>query len=278
MARPRKQIHADTNLIDHADAAALDEAGHAMTLHAQRVALVVEEYDAGMPYDQERYIARARDLVIETGARMVELGLILLQLREREPHADFLHALERIGIVPRFAQRAMQAAIKMRDRPRIADLGVTKMLELVTEDDDTLAGLESGETIAGLTLDDIDRMSVRELKERLRKARADAIEEKAGTDELVAKRDDRIRKLERERNRLAKGSAQVKAEDLVQQLCAAAIEVERAARAMVDIAGEIEHVHDEAGEQIEEGIQQVIERQIEFATTALNDLLAVVGE
>lgn len=48
--------------------------------------------------------------------------------------------------------------------PTLAHLGKAKLFELMTEDDEELAELADGGTVAGLTLDDVDRMSVRELR------------------------------------------------------------------------------------------------------------------
>ncbi|HGJ5884574.1 MAG TPA: hypothetical protein ACHBY7_15890, partial [Arsenophonus sp.] len=53
----------------------------------------------------------------------------------------------------------------------ISHLGRTKLYELMLEDDDDLVALAEGGTIAGLTLDEVDRMSVRELKAKLRETR-----------------------------------------------------------------------------------------------------------
>ncbi len=55
--------------------------------------------------------------------------------------------------------------------PTLAHLGKAKLFELMTEDDEELAELADGGTVAGLTLDDVDRMSVRELRRALREAR-----------------------------------------------------------------------------------------------------------
>ncbi|MFT8212319.1 MAG: DUF3102 domain-containing protein, partial [Symbiopectobacterium sp.] len=52
--------------------------------------------------------------------------------------------------------------------PALGMLGKTKLFELMTEDDEDLAELAEGGTIAGLTLDEIDRMSSRELRAKLR--------------------------------------------------------------------------------------------------------------
>ena len=56
---------------------------------------------------------------------------------------------------------------------RLAQLGVSKIYELAMEDDEVLKGLEDGETVAGMTVEKIDLMSVRELKQKLRDAKKD---------------------------------------------------------------------------------------------------------
>ncbi len=47
-------------------------------------------------------------------------------------------------------------------------LGKSKLLELLVEEDVTLVGLAEGEEVDGMTLDDVDRMTVRELRIALR--------------------------------------------------------------------------------------------------------------
>jgi|GEM_PF-4154339 len=56
---------------------------------------------------------------------------------------------------------------------RFAQLGVSKIYELAMEDDEVLKGLEDGEAVAGMTVEEIDRLSVRELKQKLRDAKKD---------------------------------------------------------------------------------------------------------
>lgn len=51
------------------------------------------------------------------------------------------------------------------------DLGKSKLLELLVEEDATLVGLADGEEVNGMTLDDVDRMTVRELRLALREAK-----------------------------------------------------------------------------------------------------------
>jgi hypothetical protein len=230
-------------------------------LHAQQIALVAQQYAIDIPYDYERFIARGRELVVETSLRLVELGLILIHIREREPHGMFLPALERIGVAPRFAQRAMQAAIKMRDRPRISGLGVTKTLELVAEDDETLDALEKGGTVAGLTLDKIGTMSTRELRAALRAERAERAEEKSADEEIIRKKDERINKLSR---RLTKNSAREQADELVADYNRFALDVAANLKAAAGTIEAIRKLYDDIGEHPDEEISQALDAGAEL--------------
>jgi hypothetical protein len=74
----------------------------------------------------------------------------------------------------------MAAARKFSDRKSISDLGSTKMIVLSVLDEDQIEKLDQGGTVAGMTLDDIDRMTNRELRENLRKDREQVKKEKEG--------------------------------------------------------------------------------------------------
>jgi len=67
-------------------------------------------------------------------------------------------------------------------------LGATKLLELAVEDDEDLDALAEGGTLAGLNLDDVDRMSSRELRRALREAR----EKASVTEEVLAEKSRKI--------------------------------------------------------------------------------------
>lgn len=73
----------------------------------------------------------------------------------------------------------------------ISHLGRTKLYELMLEDDDDLVALTEGGTIAGLRLDEIDRMSVRELKAALRTDEA-ALK---GSQQLLAEKEKQLQQL-----------------------------------------------------------------------------------
>ncbi|MDT1857730.1 hypothetical protein FPK33_23925, partial [Acinetobacter baumannii] len=68
----------------------------------------------------------------------------------------------------------------------------TKLLELVTLDDDEIQVIEQGGSIGELSLDSIETMSARELKDELRKIKAD----KEDADLLIQKKDQKINELD----------------------------------------------------------------------------------
>ena len=97
----------------------------------------------------------------------LELGKRLLILKELSPHGQFEQRVELLGFAERTAQRFMQAAAKTAKSANLAVLStqvksVSAFLELITHDDDTLKGIAE--------MDDVDRLSVSELRERLRQS------------------------------------------------------------------------------------------------------------
>ncbi|WP_413460205.1 hypothetical protein [Herbaspirillum huttiense] len=105
---------------------------------------------------------------------LLEMGKRMLMLREVTPHGDFERRVEMLGFSYRSAARFMQAAAKTSKSANLALLSgqvksASAFLELVTHDDDVLEQLAE--------MDDIDRMSASELRERVRKLEADGLED-----------------------------------------------------------------------------------------------------
>ena len=104
----------------------------------------------------------------------LELGKRLLLLKEMTPHGEFQSRLDLLGFTKQTAQRFMQSAAKTVKSPNLGLLStqvksMSAFLELVTHDDDVLEQLAE--------MDDIDRMSASELRERVRKLEADGLED-----------------------------------------------------------------------------------------------------
>ena len=116
----------------------------------------------------------------QSAEAMLEAGKRLIVLKENEPHGEFeMIVRDQLGMPERTARRMMQASLKYLSpqfqgtTPALALLGKTKLFELISEDDEDLAALADGGTVAGLTLDDVDQMTSRELRIALRNARED---------------------------------------------------------------------------------------------------------
>lgn len=165
---------------------------NAMTEHRIEI---MQQFGDGLPYERDRIIHEARFYMAQSAESMLEAGKRLVILKENEPHGEFINVLENeLGLPYRTSVRMMQAATKYlsptlkSNVPALAHLGKTKLFELIAEDDEELSELAEGGTIAGLTLDDIDRMTSRELRVALREAR----ETNAAQQRVLADKNEKI--------------------------------------------------------------------------------------
>ncbi len=153
----------------------------------------------------------------------MELGKRLLILKEITPHGEFNKRVEMLNFTPRMAQKFMSAVLKFSKTNSSSLLqkagNQTKLLELVTLDDDEIQVIEQGGSIGELSLDSIETMSARELKDELRKIKAD----KEAADLLLQKKDQKINELDAKLTKLQspvqiKNVLNLKSNSLLQRL------------------------------------------------------------
>lgn len=105
----------------------------------------------------------------------LELGKRLLLLKELSLHGEFKKRLELLDINTTTAHRFMSATLKFSKVATSQLLNAaksqSKLLELLVLDDGEVEAIESGESIRGVTLDEIERMSVSELRKALRESK-----------------------------------------------------------------------------------------------------------
>lgn len=147
--------------------------------------------------------------VLETGIRdsqarvtmeLFHIGARLLLLKEQCPHGEFMERCERLEITPRTAQRFMQVTLKFANTStssHLQNLGTSKLTEMLILDDEEIQELSEEGSVRGIELDAIDRMSVRELRQQLRDAKAQA----QGTQKLLSDKNERIDQLYTELNK-----------------------------------------------------------------------------
>lgn len=175
LQRGRKPGEAGKLVADADIGSGLTAAQH---LAAEHNLQVIHQHGDGLPYDRDRLINEVRFYMTTAAEAMLETGKRLVLLKEVEGHGEFLKICEeRLLLSPRTAQQMMQAAIRylspelQNHTPKLIGLGKSKLIELLAEDDDDLVALAEGGTVAGLELDDVERMSCRELRKALREAR-----------------------------------------------------------------------------------------------------------
>ena len=151
-------------------------------------------------YERDALIAETRNYLGQGVVAMLNAGRRLIQIKEHEQHGAWETILaDRIGISGSIAKSMMRAARKFLDTPNrrlVADLGsVTQVYELALMDDDDLAELRDGGTIAGVTLDDIQRMSPSELRKTLRAERQERREREQAQRDRVLDKERQIQRL-----------------------------------------------------------------------------------
>ncbi|MGL4674941.1 MAG: DUF3102 domain-containing protein [Wohlfahrtiimonas sp.] len=165
-----------------------------------QLAEIQETYGNNLPYNRDRVVSETQIFMTQSATAMFEAGKRLVLLKEHEPHGDFINIIEGdLGLSRRTAQVMMQASIRYMSigeskAQALALLGRTKLLELMTQESEDLESLAEGGTVAGLSLDDMDAMTTRELKAALKKAK----EETEAARRVASQKDEKINKLDEE--------------------------------------------------------------------------------
>ncbi|MBB5204421.1 hypothetical protein HNQ51_001735 [Inhella inkyongensis] len=184
-----------------ADIAAHNQRAVAKLEQNQRVTALAHQLNYQGSTDPAVLENSAQDAIRRLGAAIFELGAYLLLMKEACAHGAFLPALERLGIVPVTAQRYMNVTRRFANASpgmHLEKAGIKKMVELLPLDDEQIGELtELGQT-GELALDDVARMSVRELRAAVREIRKD----READATLLEKRNSRIDKLERDLGRI----------------------------------------------------------------------------
>ena len=178
--------HAKLNELAAMNTEAMERAGDMATTIGYEGALTV-----GALEDEIRFYQR------QTAEACFELGKRLLVLKELTPYGGFKQRLELLGIEYRSAARFMAVSRKFANVTTSPLLKVvetqSKLLELLVLDDGEIESLADGESVRGVSLDDIETMSVRELKAALREKQAN----EAATDKVMADLQDSNTKLKK---------------------------------------------------------------------------------
>ena len=144
--------------------------------------------------------------IVESEARIEfelrAIGVRLILIREQCAHGEFLQRLESLEIDPRAAQRYMQVALKFPNTTtsaHLAKLGRSKVFELAMLDDSVLEVLESEGTVLGYRPDELEQMTFKEMRAKLREAKANS----EATDKLLVAKDKKLNEMSRKGQKVA---------------------------------------------------------------------------
>lgn len=189
--------------------AARDVTPEAQAIVARNIHEIDDTYGDNLPYDANRLVGEVRFYLKQGVIAMLEAGKRLIQLKEHEGHGNFMKCIEQIGIGYDVAKKMMRSARKflgVDGHPKwelVPTLdSVTKVYELAMMDDEDLEALEEGGTLAGKSLDDIQRMSPTELRKILRAEREERRNDAITYSRRLQEKEEKITELEAANHKL----------------------------------------------------------------------------
>lgn len=156
--------------------------------------------EEGEEYNLHVCMMKSRECIKQAKSALTALGRQLILIKNHEPHGNFMSAVEDLGLDIRFANRLMAGARwNVQDSERIEKLGKSKFLELTILDDKEAEALADGKEIEGIgTLDDIAKMSVKELRSALRAEKKKREDEREAQEEAINQKEKKLNELEQE--------------------------------------------------------------------------------
>ncbi len=99
----------------------------------------------------------------------VLLGKKLLLLKEKTSHGEWRETVTRLGFSEKLVRGVMSIARRMVNLPHLVAAAKSRghLLELMTLDDDELQALNAGQTVRGIVKEDLGRLTVKGLREKL---------------------------------------------------------------------------------------------------------------
>ncbi|WKZ32952.1 MAG: hypothetical protein QY316_00670 [Thermodesulfobacteriota bacterium] len=167
------------------------------------------QIEGDLPYSRRVYVDGVKFYMQRTAEGIVEAGKRLLVIKEKEGYGEFVKVLEEeIGIPHTTAYRFMNAALKAEKYPTLASsfpkLGnLSNVYTLLEAPEEDLKELESKGVLAGNTIDELHRMSVKEMRDLIKKLKNET--------EKVVKAE--VKNIETEKKALIKEVERLKAFD-----------------------------------------------------------------
>ena len=168
-----------------------------------QLAAVDSSYGDNLPYDRNRVVNEMRFFMANATQAILEVGKRLILLKQHETTEDFRALIAAMNLEERLVRRVIQATAKcIKLGPvkakKLMDLSQGKLFEMMVLDDEDLAELLDGGTVADLKLDDVDRMTPTELRAALRRSREEASQVDETYEKLLTAKNQKLDALDRE--------------------------------------------------------------------------------
>ncbi len=166
--------------------------------------LSIQELDSMFLGDGEEYnlyicMQRARSAINDTGRAFAILGANLRLMKAHHNHGEFEEILSQLNVSERTARYAMSASRKFPNLQALADFPRATQIALTVLDDEQASELdETGELEGVGTLDDIKKMTYRELQSALREEKKKRKEEREAQEAAISQKEKKLNELEQE--------------------------------------------------------------------------------
>lgn len=177
------------------------------------IAEIEKDFNGG--YDFQKTVEEIRFYQEQSGVSFIEMGRRLLRIKAHEEHGMFIHALNELQLSRTTAFYFMSAARKFSNVQATEHLSVEKMRILSVLDDDEVQKLKDDNEIFGMTFDDIDKMTTRELRSKLREARDKQKNDRESLETVIKQKEEKNNELERQ----LRGLEPLSKEKIAQERC-----------------------------------------------------------
>lgn len=153
-------------------AEARDKLAVIQTKEEKRLQEIGEKYLGGVPYERERVIGKAEAYLHQAAAGIMGAGKCFLAMKEAEKHGEWINIIEeKLKLSRVTVWRFMAAAKKLSNVSRVKHLNITgvgdgagKFYALLNIPDEELAEFDETGLFRGATVEDINKMSVKDFR------------------------------------------------------------------------------------------------------------------
>ncbi|HHA2767531.1 TPA: hypothetical protein ACOECM_001509 [Stenotrophomonas maltophilia] len=220
-------------VVQDLDADKLAERSQELVTLGEHQSEVVDQFGDGLPWHPDHYENAIRGELRRGCEAFLRAGRYLVVARECAAHGEWQQMLDRLDLGRAQAFRMIEAAKRVSALPNVsapkhliaAAKNSTKLVELLSLPEEQFVELATTGETADLTLDDVERMTFRELRAAIRDARADL----DAKDQRITKLSDDLNKAEEKtakaQKKWKKATPDEQSQELLTQLEQAAAQV-----------------------------------------------------